>query len=49
MAQYFEIHPENPQRRLIHQAVDILKQGGVIAMDLQTFWPFRENQPSICD
>ncbi len=32
MAQYFEIHPENPQRRLIHQAVDILKQGGVIAM-----------------
>lgn len=32
MAQYFAIHPENPQRRLIHQAVEILQQGGVIAM-----------------
>lgn len=32
MAQYFQIHPENPQRRLIHQAVDILRQGGVIAI-----------------
>lgn len=31
MAQYFEIHPDNPQQRLIHQAVEILKQGGVIA------------------
>lgn len=30
MAQYFEIHPDNPQRRLIHQAVDIIRQGGVI-------------------
>jgi tRNA threonylcarbamoyl adenosine modification protein (Sua5/YciO/YrdC/YwlC family) len=31
MAQYFEIHPENPQLRLIHRAVEILKKGGVIA------------------
>ncbi|NOY15998.1 MAG: threonylcarbamoyl-AMP synthase [Gammaproteobacteria bacterium] len=31
MAQYFEIHPENPQQRLIYQAVEILNQGGVIA------------------
>jgi len=31
MAQYFDIHPENPQQRLIHQAVEILNQGGVIA------------------
>ncbi len=30
MAQYFEIHPENPQQRLIHQAVGIIRQGGVI-------------------
>lgn len=30
MAQYFEIHPENPQQRLIHRAVEILKNGGVI-------------------
>lgn len=31
MAQYFEVHPENPQMRLIHRSVDIIKQGGVIA------------------
>ncbi len=30
MAQYFEIHPRNPQRRLIKQAVDIIRRGGVI-------------------
>jgi tRNA threonylcarbamoyl adenosine modification protein (Sua5/YciO/YrdC/YwlC family) len=31
MAQYFEIHPENPQLRLIHRAVDIINKGGGIA------------------
>lgn len=31
MAQYFVIHPLNPQARLIHQAVEILRSGGVIA------------------
>ncbi|MPS48627.1 L-threonylcarbamoyladenylate synthase [Methylobacillus sp.] len=31
MAQYFVIHPENPQPRLINQAVAILRDGGVIA------------------
>ncbi len=31
MSQYFEIHPENPQLRLIHQAVKIIREGGVIA------------------
>ncbi len=31
MAQFFEIHPENPQLRLIHRAVDIIRKGGVIA------------------
>jgi tRNA threonylcarbamoyl adenosine modification protein (Sua5/YciO/YrdC/YwlC family) len=31
MAQYFVIHEQNPQVRLIHQAVDILQSGGVIA------------------
>ncbi len=30
MAQFFSIHPENPQSRLILQAVDILKRGGLI-------------------
>ena len=31
MAQYFEIHPLNPQTRLIKQAVEIIRRGGVIA------------------
>ena len=31
MAQFFQIHPDNPQGRLIHQAVEILRKGGVIA------------------
>jgi tRNA threonylcarbamoyl adenosine modification protein (Sua5/YciO/YrdC/YwlC family) len=31
MAQYFSVHPENPQPRLIRQAVDIIRRGGVIA------------------
>lgn len=31
MTQFFQIHPENPQKRLIDQAVKIIKEGGVIA------------------
>lgn len=31
MSQYFTIHPDNPQQRLINQAVSIVEQGGVIA------------------
>ena len=31
MSQFFSIHPETPQSRLINQAVDILSEGGVIA------------------
>lgn len=30
MAQYFEIHPKNPQARLIHRAAEIVREGGVI-------------------
>lgn len=30
MSQFFQIHPDNPQKRLIDQAVEILRQGGVI-------------------
>jgi tRNA A37 threonylcarbamoyladenosine synthetase subunit TsaC/SUA5/YrdC len=30
MSQYFEIHPDNPQPRLIKQAVEIINKGGVI-------------------
>ena len=31
MSQLFHIHPENPQARLIREAVKIIQQGGVIA------------------
>jgi tRNA threonylcarbamoyl adenosine modification protein (Sua5/YciO/YrdC/YwlC family) len=31
MSQFFVIHPENPQPRLIHQTVEIIRNGGVIA------------------
>ncbi|TRW50063.1 threonylcarbamoyl-AMP synthase [Aliidiomarina halalkaliphila] len=30
MSQFFQIHPENPQLRLIQQAADIVRGGGVI-------------------
>ena len=31
MSQYFVVHPTNPQRRLIAQAAEIIRDGGVIA------------------
>ncbi len=31
MAQYFHIHPQNPQTRLIKQAAQIVRSGGLIA------------------
>ena len=36
LSQYFSIHPENPQKRLITQVVDIIRQGGVIAFPTDT-------------
>lgn len=30
MAQFFAIHPDNPQERLIKQAVEIIRNGGVV-------------------
>ncbi len=30
MSQFFAIHPETPQARLIQQAVDIIQRGGVV-------------------
>lgn len=32
MSQFFQIHPENPQLRLIKQAVQIIGQGGIVAV-----------------
>ncbi|MDH4574127.1 L-threonylcarbamoyladenylate synthase [Salinicola acroporae] len=31
MTQFFQIHSQNPQKRLIDQAIEILRQGGVVA------------------
>lgn len=30
MSQFFTIHPDNPQARLVHQAVEIIRRGGVV-------------------
>lgn len=30
MSQFFQIHPDNPQLRLIRSAVEIIRQGGVV-------------------
>ena len=32
MSQYFRLHPDNPQPRLIKQAVQIIEGGGVVAL-----------------
>ena len=32
MAQYFDVHPDNPQPRLLKQAVGLLERGGILAV-----------------
>ena len=32
MAQYFEVHPDNPQTRLLKQAVALLEKGSILAV-----------------
>mgnify|MGYP001449146729 FL=1 len=32
MAQYFEVHPDNPQPRLLKQASTLLAGGGILAV-----------------
>ncbi len=32
MSQFFQIHADNPQQRLINQAVEIIHKGGIVAM-----------------
>ncbi|MEN9712411.1 MAG: Threonylcarbamoyl-AMP synthase [Pseudomonadota bacterium] len=32
MAQFLQVHPDNPQARLLKQAVNLLSQGGVVAV-----------------
>lgn len=36
MAHFLEIHPENPQSRLVYQAIDIIRKGGVIVYPTDT-------------
>ncbi len=36
MAQFFQIHPDNPQQRLIRQAAEIVRNGGVIAVPTES-------------
>jgi tRNA threonylcarbamoyl adenosine modification protein (Sua5/YciO/YrdC/YwlC family) len=40
VAQYFEIHPENPQKRLITHAVEILQKGGLISLPTDSSYAF---------
>lgn len=32
MSQFFHLHPENPQARLVKQAAQIISQGGIVAL-----------------
>lgn len=38
MAQLFNVHPDNPQPRLIRQAADILRGGGLAAIPTDCAW-----------
>jgi tRNA threonylcarbamoyl adenosine modification protein (Sua5/YciO/YrdC/YwlC family) len=40
MAQFFQIHPENHQHRLINQAVDIIRKGGLIVYPTDSSYAF---------
>ncbi len=40
MSQFFQLHPDNPQARLIRQAVAILRAGGVIAYPTDSSYAF---------
>src|SRR5690554_473942 len=40
MAQYFKIHPENPQRRLLQRAAEIMRDGGIIVYPTDSSYAF---------
>ncbi len=40
MAQYFELHPDNPQPRLLKQAAQILHGGGIAAIPTDSSYAF---------
>ncbi|HEX6998688.1 MAG TPA: L-threonylcarbamoyladenylate synthase [Gammaproteobacteria bacterium] len=40
MAQYFKVHPLNPQRRLLQRAAEIMRDGGVIVYPTDSCYAF---------
>jgi tRNA threonylcarbamoyl adenosine modification protein (Sua5/YciO/YrdC/YwlC family) len=40
MAQYFEVHPDNPQQRLLKQAAQIIQSGGIAAIPTDSSYAF---------
>ena len=40
MSQYFSIHPVNPQKRLIKQAVEMIKQGALVVYPTDSCYAF---------
>jgi tRNA threonylcarbamoyl adenosine modification protein (Sua5/YciO/YrdC/YwlC family) len=40
VSQYFKVHPVNPQRRLLQRAVDIIRNGGIIAYPTDSSYAF---------
>ncbi|MEP6558378.1 MAG: L-threonylcarbamoyladenylate synthase [Burkholderiales bacterium] len=40
MAQYFEVHPDNPQPRLLKQAAALIAGGGVLALPTDSSYAF---------
>jgi tRNA threonylcarbamoyl adenosine modification protein (Sua5/YciO/YrdC/YwlC family) len=51
VAQYFAIHPEHPQVRLIRQAVEIIRSGGLIAYPTDSAYALggRIGDPSVLE
>jgi tRNA threonylcarbamoyl adenosine modification protein (Sua5/YciO/YrdC/YwlC family) len=40
MARYFDVHPDNPQPRVIRQIVDVVREGGLIAYPTDSCFAF---------
>jgi tRNA threonylcarbamoyl adenosine modification protein (Sua5/YciO/YrdC/YwlC family) len=40
VAQYFEVHPQDPQPRLLRQAAQIVERGGVVAIPTDSSYAF---------
>jgi tRNA threonylcarbamoyl adenosine modification protein (Sua5/YciO/YrdC/YwlC family) len=40
MAQYFQVHPQDPQSRLIRRSVEILREGGLIVYPTDSAYAF---------